>query len=78
MADIRSRAKRIKGQIMPMDQKITELEASEPANAKLRIKRTQQTFLVQKFVEVMNRFNAAQIEYRDKCKSKIQRQLEIS
>ena len=31
-----------------------------------------------KFVEVMNDYNACQIDYRERCKGRIKRQLEIS
>ena len=38
----------------------------------------QHATLSRKFVEVMNDYNACQIDYRERCKGRIQRQLEIS
>ena len=48
------------------------------ASADLRIKKTQHSTLSRKFVEVMTEYNRTQTEYRDRCKARIQRQLEIS
>ena len=38
----------------------------------------QHSTLSRKFIEVMNDYNNAQIDYRERCKARIQRQLEIS
>lgn len=38
----------------------------------------QHSTLSRKFVEVMTEYNATQSKYRDRCKDRIQRQLEIS
>ena len=38
----------------------------------------QHATLSRKFVEVMNDYNACQIDYRERCKGRIQRHLEIS
>ena len=38
----------------------------------------QHATLSRKFVEVMNDYNSCQIDYRERCKGRIQRQLEIS
>lgn len=38
----------------------------------------QHSTLSRKFIEVMNEYNNAQIDYRERCKARIQRQLEIS
>ena len=46
--------------------------------AEYRIRKTQHTMLLKKLVDVMSRYNAVQESYRDKCKDRIQRQLEIS
>jgi len=40
--------------------------------------RPQHSTLSRKFVEVMTEYNATQSKYRDRCKDRIQRQLEIS
>lgn len=38
----------------------------------------QHSTLSRKFVEVMSEYNATQSDYRERCKGRIQRQLEIS
>jgi len=40
--------------------------------------RMQHATLSRKFVDVMNDYNSCQIDYRERCKGRIQRQLEIS
>ena len=47
-------------------------------NLKLKKKQQQHSTLSRKFIEVMNDYNNAQIDYRERCKARIQRQLEIS
>ncbi len=39
---------------------------------------TQYSTISRKFIEVMNAYNKAQIDYRDGCKARIKRQMEIS
>lgn len=39
---------------------------------------SQHSTLSRKFVEVMSEYNATQSDYRERCKGRIQRQLEIS
>lgn len=39
---------------------------------------SQHSTLSRKFVEVMSEYNATQTDYRERCKGRIQRQLEIS
>lgn len=46
--------------------------------ARLRIRKTQHSSVLRDFVEVMNDYQKAQIDYRDRCKGRIKRQLEIS
>lgn len=45
---------------------------------KKKLRRPQHSTLSRKFIEVMNDYNNAQIDYRERCKARIQRQLEIS
>jgi t-SNARE complex subunit (syntaxin) len=47
-------------------------------NAEYRIRKTQHAMLMQKFIEVMTDYNKTQTDYRERCKARIQRQLEIS
>lgn len=56
------------------------MEAEENVNkasADLRIRKTQHSTLSRKFVEVMTEYNRTQTDYRERCKNRIQRQLEI-
>ncbi|XP_037619087.1 syntaxin-3 [Sebastes umbrosus] len=48
------------------------------ASADIRIRKSQQAILAKKFVEVMTKYNEAQVDFRDKSKGRIARQLEIT
>ncbi len=52
-------------------------ESVNKASADLRIRKTQHSTLSRKFVEVMTEYNRTQTDYRERCKQRIQRQLEI-
>merc|ERR1712062_98266 len=56
-------------QLMPntADEKTTEI----------RMKKTQHSAMSRKFINVMSRYNSAQNEFRDACKEKMRRQIEI-
>ncbi|XP_010573922.1 PREDICTED: syntaxin-1B-like, partial [Haliaeetus leucocephalus] len=54
-----------------IEQSIEQEEGLNRSSADLRIRKTQ-------FVEVMTEYNATQSKYRDRCKDRIQRQLEIT
>lgn len=64
--------------LIGMEQSIEQLERSNQLNVDYRIRKTQHSRLSQKFVEVMTDYNKTQTEYRERCKARIQRQLEIS
>ncbi|XP_061580385.1 syntaxin-3 [Cololabis saira] len=55
-----------------------ESNKDERASADLRIRKSQQAILAKKFVEVMTKYNEAQMDFRDKSKGRISRQLEIT
>jgi len=38
----------------------------------------QHSTILRKFIEVMNQYNTAQVDYREGCKKRLQRQMEIS
>uniref|UniRef100_A0A2I3SG47 Syntaxin-1B n=1 Tax=Pan troglodytes TaxID=9598 RepID=A0A2I3SG47_PANTR len=57
---------------------IEQEEGLNRSSADLRIRKTQHSTLSRKFVEVMTEYNATQSKYRDRCKDRIQRQLEIT
>lgn len=61
-----------------IEQNIEQEEQAHKSNADLRIKKTQHSTLSRKFVEVMTEYNRTQTDYRERCKGRIQRQLEIS
>ncbi|KAI0208792.1 Syntaxin [Lamellibrachia satsuma] len=78
MADIKKTANKVRGKLKVIEQNIEQEEHSNKSSADLRIRKTQHATLSRKFVEVMNDYNACQIDYRERCKGRIQRQLEIT
>ncbi|KAK3792355.1 hypothetical protein RRG08_045900 [Elysia crispata] len=65
-------------QSMMIEQNIEQEEHTNKSSADLRIRKTQHATLSRKFVEVMNDYNACQIDYRERCKGRIKRQLAIT
>lgn len=63
---------------LEIEQNIEAEEQSNKSSADLRIRKTQHSTLSRKFVEVMTEYNRTQTDYRERCKGRIQRQLEIS
>ena len=59
-----------------MEQKIKE-DANQ-FSADVRMQKMQHSTMQRKFVDVMADYNAVQVDYRDRCKGRIRRQLEIS
>ncbi|KAK2919576.1 hypothetical protein Q8A73_003947 [Channa argus] len=55
-----------------------ESNTDERASADIRIRKSQHAILAKKFVEVMTKYNEAQMDFRDKSKGRIARQLEIT
>lgn len=55
---------------------VVGIEAED--SAEVRIRRTQRSMLFMRVVYVMYGYNLVQTDYRDRCKGRIQRQLEIS
>ncbi|KAI2796716.1 Syntaxin-1A, partial [Blomia tropicalis] len=78
MADIKRTANRVRGKLKVMEQNIEQLEQTSMMSADFRIRKTQHSMLSQKFVEVMTDYNKTQTDYRERCKARIQRQLEIT
>ena len=60
-----------------MEQEIEKMEESGDMSADFRIRKTQHSMLLQKFVQTMTDYNQTQVDYRERCKARIQRQLEI-
>ncbi|XP_028915661.1 syntaxin-3 isoform X3 [Ornithorhynchus anatinus] len=48
------------------------------SSADMRIRKSQHSVLSRKFVEVMTKYNEAQVDFRERSKGRIQRQLEIT
>ncbi|KAK3083850.1 hypothetical protein FSP39_004115 [Pinctada imbricata] len=78
MTDIKKTANKVRSKLKVIEQNIEQEEHSNKSSADLRIRKTQHATLSRKFVEVMNDYNACQIDYRERCKGRIQRQLEIT
>ncbi|CRL07646.1 CLUMA_CG020610, isoform D [Clunio marinus] len=78
MADIKKNANRVRGKLKGIEQSIEQEEQGKSATADLRIRKTQHSTLSRKFVEVMTEYNRTQTDYRERCKARIQRQLEIT
>lgn len=78
MADIKKTANRVRGKLKGIEQNIDQEEQTNKSNADLRIRKTQHSALSRKFVEVMTEYNRTQTDYRERCKGRIQRQLEIT
>lgn len=78
MADIKKTANRARGKLKGIEQNIEQEEQTNKSNADLRIRKTQHSALSRKFVEVMTEYNRTQTDYRERCKGRIQRQLEIT
>uniref|UniRef100_A0A8C4R5C2 Syntaxin 2 n=1 Tax=Eptatretus burgeri TaxID=7764 RepID=A0A8C4R5C2_EPTBU len=78
MADIKKTANRVRSKLKSIEQDIEKEETENRSSADLRIRKTQHSTLSRKFVEVMTEYNSTQTDYRERCKNRIQRQLEIT
>ncbi|ROL49824.1 Syntaxin-1A [Anabarilius grahami] len=80
MTDIKNLANKVRSKLKNIQRTIEQEEAlkSEHPSADLRIRKTQHSTLSRKFVEAMSEYNATQSDYRERCKRRIQRQLEIT
>lgn len=77
MVTIKKTSNVVRGRLKAMEQEIEKIEESGDTTADLRIRKTQHSMLLQKFVHTMTDYNTTQVDYRERCKSRIQRQLEI-
>lgn len=78
IAEITGTSNRVRTTLKAIEQNIEQKELAEKSSADLRIRKIQHSSLSRKFVEVMTEYNRIQADYRERCKSKIQRQLEIT
>lgn len=78
-ADIKKLSNQVRTKLKRIEQSIEQQEQKEDSSgADIRIQKTQHSTLLKKFVDTMTDYNATQTDYRDRCKNRIQRQLEIS
>ncbi|XP_030078013.1 syntaxin-3 [Microcaecilia unicolor] len=74
-ADIKKTANNVRNRLKSMEQNI---ERDDVISADLRIRKSQHSVLSRKFVDVMTKYNEAQVDFRERSKGRIQRQLEIT
>uniref|UniRef100_A0A915JGA1 Uncoordinated protein 64 n=1 Tax=Romanomermis culicivorax TaxID=13658 RepID=A0A915JGA1_ROMCU len=77
MAQIKKSANKVRNKLKVIEQQL-EQDESAGSSADIRIRRTQHNTLSRKFVEVMTDYNKIQTDYRERCKGRIQRQLDIA
>ncbi|XP_026159693.1 syntaxin-3 [Mastacembelus armatus] len=75
--DIKKSANNARQKLKSIEHQL-ESNTDERASADLRIRKSQHAILAKKFVEVMTKYNEAQVDFRDKSKGRIARQLEIT
>ncbi|CAL1284331.1 unnamed protein product [Larinioides sclopetarius] len=78
MAEIKRLSNKVRQKLKLMEQNIEQLEHVNSTSADLRIRKTQQSALSRRFVDIMSAYNNIQVEYRERCKDRIKRQLEIT
>jgi len=79
MAEIKRTATKVRQRLKTMETDLQNNYSGDKSNsAEFRIKMTQHSMLEHKVVEVMTEYNRIQNDYKDKCKNRIQRQLEIT
>ncbi|KAJ1168621.1 hypothetical protein NDU88_000540 [Pleurodeles waltl] len=74
--DIKKMANSVRNRLKGMEQSIEQDEIRSSAD--LRIRKSQHSVLSRKFVDVMTKYNEAQVDFRERSKGRIQRQLEIT
>ncbi|XP_078063585.1 syntaxin-3-like, partial [Mustelus asterias] len=74
--DIKKLANSIRSKLKSIEQNIEQNETCSSAD--LRIRKSQHSVLSRKFVDVMTKYNEAQVDFRERSKGRIQRQLEIT
>ncbi|EEC18587.1 syntaxin, putative [Ixodes scapularis] len=79
MADVKRIANKVRMKLKLMEQNIDQEDHLVGSrSAELRIRKTQHSTLSRKFVEEMTEYNKIQNDYRERCKDRIKRQLEIT
>ncbi|XP_072293865.1 syntaxin 3b isoform X2 [Eucyclogobius newberryi] len=75
--DIKKMANNARNKLKTIERNL-ESEEQERISADMRIRKSQHAVLSRKFVEVMTKYNEAQVDFRERSKGRIQRQLEIT
>ncbi|CAH2295699.1 syntaxin-2 isoform X1 [Pelobates cultripes] len=76
--EIKNVANKVRTKLKCIEQTIEQDAHSNRSSVNLRVRKTQHTVLSRKFGEVMIAYNEIQIQFRDRSKARIQRQLEIT
>ncbi|XP_072000505.1 syntaxin-2 isoform X2 [Engystomops pustulosus] len=76
--EIKSIANKVRTKLKAIAQTIDQDENANKSSVNLRIRKSQHTVLSRKFGEVMIAYNETQIQFRERSKGRIQRQLEIT
>ncbi|KAG7462048.1 hypothetical protein MATL_G00198400 [Megalops atlanticus] len=74
--DIKKLANNVRNKLKSIERNLETSE--ERVSADMRIRKSQHAVLSRKFVEVMTKYNEAQVDFRERSKGRIQRQLEIT
>ncbi|XP_040177012.1 syntaxin-3 isoform X2 [Rana temporaria] len=74
--EIKKAANNVRTRLKAMEHSIEQEEGQSSAD--LRIRKSQHSVLSRKFVDVMTKYNEAQVDFRERSKGRIQRQLEIT
>uniref|UniRef100_A0A4W5MHR4 Syntaxin-3 n=1 Tax=Hucho hucho TaxID=62062 RepID=A0A4W5MHR4_9TELE len=75
--DIKKMANNARNKLKTIERNL-ESEEEERISADVRIRKSQHAVLSRKFVEVMTKYNEAQVDFRERSKGRIRRQLEIT
>uniref|UniRef100_A0A8C2ISQ9 Syntaxin-3 n=1 Tax=Cyprinus carpio TaxID=7962 RepID=A0A8C2ISQ9_CYPCA len=75
--EIKKLANNARNKLKSIEQSLAS-NTEDRVSADIRIKKSQHAILAKRFVEVMTKYNEAQLEFREKSKGRIQRQLEIT
>ncbi|XP_035218177.1 syntaxin-1A-like isoform X2 [Stegodyphus dumicola] len=78
MAEIKTLSNSVRKKLKIMGQNIEQEQINNASAAELRIKQTQHSTLSRRFVDAMTEYSHIQTEYRERCKDRIKRQLEIT
>ncbi|KAG8455992.1 hypothetical protein GDO86_001975 [Hymenochirus boettgeri] len=76
--EIKTIANKVRTKLKSMAQTVDQDENANRTSVNFRIRKSQHTVLSRKFGEVMTEYNETQVQFRERSKGRIQRQLEIT